>query len=53
MAKQFPDIYKALPEAKALYIDVVVAELPAEDLRPIPTGYKEASGKATTIAPDL
>ena len=43
VAEQLPGIQKELLEAKAVYIDDVVAELPEEDLRAFPIGYPEAT----------
>ena len=42
VAKQFPSVHKAHLEAKAWYMNEVVAELPKEDQRPFTLGYEKA-----------
>jgi arylsulfatase A-like enzyme len=42
VSDQFPEIRKELLQARAGYIDDVVAELPAKDVRTFPIGFPEA-----------
>jgi len=42
VSDQFPEIRQELLQARAAYIDDVVAELPAKDVRAFPIGFPEA-----------